>query len=138
MAGKRQRENGTWEFKFQRKGLLPTPIYFTFDTEHEGDAYAERVEGLLERGIVPVEFTGTTLKTLGDLCAYYEAQATYSKSEAEVIKPPPEIATGGRHDTIDLRLGRDMGRRPESPPEALHADQAGRSSGPCCGLGHAP
>lgn len=87
MAGKRQRENGTWEFKFQRKGLLPTPIYFTFDTEHEGDAYAERVEGLLERGIVPVEFTGTTLKTLGDLCVYYEAQATYSNSDAEVIKP---------------------------------------------------
>ena len=87
MAGKRQRENGTWEFKFQRKGLLPNPIYFTFDTEHEGDAYAERVEGLLERGIVPVEFTGTPLKTLGDLCAYYEAQATYSKSDAEVIKP---------------------------------------------------
>lgn len=66
----------------------PDPyIYFAFDTEHEGDAYAERVEGLLERGIVPVEFTGTRLKTLGDLCAYYEAQATYSKSDAEVIKP---------------------------------------------------
>ena len=43
MAGKRQRSNGTWEFKFQRKSLLSRPVYFTFDTEAEGDAYAARV-----------------------------------------------------------------------------------------------
>ena len=50
MAGKRQRSNGTWEFKFTRKGVLLSPVYFTFDTEAEGDAYAARVEPLLERG----------------------------------------------------------------------------------------
>jgi integrase len=90
MAGKRQRENGTWEFKFQRKGLLDGPIYFTFDTLEEGESYAATAEALLDRGIVPVEFTGTALKTLADLCSLYEAQATHSKSDAEVIKPLKE------------------------------------------------
>lgn len=87
MAGKRQRSNGTWEFKFQRKGLLQSPIYFTFDTEAEGDAYAARVEPMLDRGVVPVEFSGTTLRTLADICRYYEAQATYSASDADVLPP---------------------------------------------------
>lgn len=54
MAGKRQRANGTWEYRFQRKGLLPQPLYFTFDTEVEGATHTARVEPLLERGIVPL------------------------------------------------------------------------------------
>lgn len=87
MAGKRLRDNGTWEFKFQRKGVLQSPVYFTFDTLEEGEAYEARAEALLERGIIPVEFTGTALKTLADLCRHYEAMATYSKSDEEVLKP---------------------------------------------------
>jgi len=36
MAGKRLRQNGTWEYVFKRKGVLDGPIYFTFDSEEEG------------------------------------------------------------------------------------------------------
>ncbi len=55
MATKRQR-NGKWEFVVKRSGLLPKPIYLTFDDEAEGDAYVRRVEQLLDRGVVPDEF----------------------------------------------------------------------------------
>ena len=55
MAAKRQRRNGTWEFKFQRKGVLPNPVYFTFDTLEEGEAYEKIAEEVLSRGVVPSE-----------------------------------------------------------------------------------
>ena len=87
MAGIRQRANGTWEVKFQRKGLLSGPVYFTFDSRDEGEAYAARVEALFDRGIIPAEFTGEAIRTLADLCRYYESLATYSNSDAEVLKP---------------------------------------------------
>lgn len=87
MAGIRQRPNGTWEFKFQRKGLLSGPVYFTFDSREEGEAYAARVEALFDRGIIPAEFTGEAIRTIADMCRYYESLATYSKSDAEVLKP---------------------------------------------------
>jgi integrase len=86
MAGKRQRSNGTWEFKFTRKGVLLSPVYFTFDTEAEGDAYAARVEPLLERGVVPTEMTGTTLRTMGDLLDLYAGLTTLAPSEVEQLK----------------------------------------------------
>ncbi len=55
MAGKRRRSNGTWEFIFKRAGVLDKPIYMTFESEAHGDAYAERLEKLLDQGIVPTE-----------------------------------------------------------------------------------
>lgn len=72
MASKRMRKNGTWEYSFLRKGLLPGRVYLTFDTEAEGDAYAERVEALLDRGVVPVELTDGHLETFGDLLERFE------------------------------------------------------------------
>lgn len=55
MATKRQRK-GRWEYVIKRAGLLPKPIYLTFETESEGDAYVRRVEQLLDRGVVPDEY----------------------------------------------------------------------------------
>lgn len=82
MAGKRQRSNGTWEFKFQKRGVLPAPVYLTFDTLEEGEAYEARVEPLLARGIVPVEMGGgNTVTTLPALLDAYEAWNTLSESE---------------------------------------------------------
>ena len=54
MAGKRQRGD-KWEYVVKRAGLLEKPLYLTFDDEAEGDAYIERLERLLDRGIVPTE-----------------------------------------------------------------------------------
>ena len=54
MAGKRQRGD-KWEYVVKRAGLLEKPLYLTFDDEAEGDAYVQRLEKLLDRGIVPTE-----------------------------------------------------------------------------------
>lgn len=48
MATKRYKD-GAWRFTVKRKKLLPKPIYLTFDSEKEGDAYCERLEKLLNR-----------------------------------------------------------------------------------------
>lgn len=55
MATKRKRGTG-WEYVIKRQNLLSKPIYLYFDNENDGDAYCERAEALLDRGIVPKEF----------------------------------------------------------------------------------
>jgi integrase len=85
MASKRERQNGTWEYVFKRKGVLPSPVYFTFDTEAQGDAYAARAEAMLAKGVVPVEMLSERVKTLGDLCELYGASVPMVDSEAELL-----------------------------------------------------
>ena len=58
MAGKRQFPNGTWQYIFQRAGLLAKPIYVTFACEAEGDEYAARLE-LLFNSIAIVLFSSS-------------------------------------------------------------------------------
>lgn len=72
MATKRQRGN-TWHYTVKRSGLLPRPIYLTFDTEAEGDAYVERLEALLDRGVVPEAFLRRqhALQTVGEAIREY-------------------------------------------------------------------
>jgi integrase len=53
MATKRER-NGRWHYVIKRSSL-PRPVYLSFDTEAEGDAYVARVEKLLDHGIIPEE-----------------------------------------------------------------------------------
>lgn len=62
MATCRQRGN-TYHFVIKRKGLLPRPIYHSFDDRAEGEAWAKEIEALLDRGIVPASL----LKTDEDL-----------------------------------------------------------------------
>lgn len=85
MATKRQRANGTWEFCFQRKGVLPQRVYFTFDTEAEGEACAERAEEQLARGVVPPEMGEVKWETLQDLFDAYEASGAAGKSDLEMF-----------------------------------------------------
>lgn len=54
MATKRQR-GGVWQYTVRRKGLLPKPVYLTFNTETEGDAYCAKLEAMLDKGLVPAE-----------------------------------------------------------------------------------
>lgn len=93
MAGKRLRDNGTWEYVFKRKGVLAVPVYLTFDSEVEGDAYAERVEPLLARGVVPLEMVGSGGRTLGALIDLYSEAVTSSESES-VLLPIVRKAVG--------------------------------------------
>lgn len=86
MAGKRQRENGTWEFKFQKKGVLPTPVYFTFETVEDGEAYEKVAEEQLARGVVPPEMQdGLVWTELNHLFDAYEASGMSTKSDAEMF-----------------------------------------------------
>lgn len=55
MATKRRRGDA-WHYTIKRAGVLPKPLYLSFDDEIEGDEYVRRVEALLDRGVVPEEF----------------------------------------------------------------------------------
>ncbi len=63
-------------FIFKRAGVLEKPLYFTFDTEAEGDAFAANLDKLLDRGIVPTQFLpAAPVRRLTDLIAEYERDA---------------------------------------------------------------
>lgn len=76
MAGKKQFPNGTWQYTFKKAGLLEKPIYLTFQTEAEGDAYARKLDALLRAGILPTEFKPPAqVQTLAELVREYERQS---------------------------------------------------------------
>jgi integrase len=86
MASKRQRGN-VWEYTFKKAGVLAKPLYLTFDTEEEGDAYAKRLEVLLDRGIVPTEHqVDNAVRTIEELVRIYmrDNPAVSSKDEGNL------------------------------------------------------
>jgi integrase len=87
MAGKKQLGNGKWQYTFKRAGVLDKPIYLTFESEEEGDAYARKLEALLERGIVPSEFRREEKVTgLRELLRQYELQAHPSLKDLGALR----------------------------------------------------
>lgn len=87
VAGKRQRANGTWEFIFKRSGVLEKPIYMTFPTEEEGDAYAARLEALLDNGIIPAEHRAESrILTISDLDREYQRDAHPSPKDVGALR----------------------------------------------------
>lgn len=94
MASKRRKATGRWEYTFKRAGLLERPLYLTFDSEAEGDAYAARIEQLLDRGIVPLEAKQADRPlTLDQLIRRYTAEAH------------PSAKDRGALDTIQSSIG---------------------------------
>ena len=87
MAGKKQFPNGTWQYVFKKAGLLEKPIYLTFTSEEEGDEYAQRLETLLARGIVPAEHQRTEkIMTIAELVREYERDAHPSRKDRGSLK----------------------------------------------------
>ena len=86
MATKRQRGN-VWTYCVKRKGLLPKPVYLTFDTEADGDAYCARLEQLLDHGVVPEEFKDTEPATItvGDVVRLYLQAVAISDSDDKLL-----------------------------------------------------
>lgn len=126
MAGKRLRQNGTWEYVFKRKGVLDGPIYFTFDTEEEGDCYAAKAEALLAQGIVPPEMLEGSLKTLGDLCALYGASVPMAESEAELLPTLQKLTQSVRIERLSYAWAEGLvddlktaGRAPAPSPSGF-------------------
>ena len=86
MAGKRQFQNGTWQYVFKRVGVLEKPLYLTFDDEEEGDAYAAKLDALLDRGILPTEYKPEAkVLTLAELVKQYELRATPSSKDKHAL-----------------------------------------------------
>lgn len=75
MASKRKRGN-VWEYVVKKAGVLPKPLYLTFDSEEEGDNYCRNLEALLDKGIVPGEHQTTgRVMTITDLLREYTRDA---------------------------------------------------------------
>ena len=86
MAGKKKFPNGTIQYTFKRKGLLDKPLYVTFDDEAQGDAYAKRLDALLDRGIIPTEFEAKTrIMTVEALVREYEREAHPSDKDRSAL-----------------------------------------------------
>lgn len=85
MAMKRKRGD-SWEYTFKKAGVLPKPLYLTFKTEAEGDAYAAKLEALLDRGIVPTEHqTVTRIVTIAQLVSAYMREASIKPKDMGVL-----------------------------------------------------
>jgi len=85
MAGKRKRGD-KWEYVFKKAGVLDRPLYLTFDSETEGDAYAKKLEALLDRGIVPGEHVETTrILTINQLVTKYLRESHVKHKDANVL-----------------------------------------------------
>ncbi len=87
MAGKKQFPNGSWQYTFKRAGVLESPIYLTFDTEVEGDAFAAKLDALLDRGIVPAEYQiRQTIISIAELVKEYERDAHPSAKDMGALR----------------------------------------------------
>lgn len=84
MATIRQRANGTWEFVFKKAGVLPKPLYMTFQSKEEGLAYEANLVKLLDRGIIPAEHQPSGgVMTIRELDNQYQRDAHPSEKDKE-------------------------------------------------------
>lgn len=58
MASVRETRTGRFELTIRNK-LLPKPVYLTFETREEADAYGKQVDMLLAAGVVPADLGRT-------------------------------------------------------------------------------
>lgn len=100
MATCRKRENGTFEFVVRRKRLLPKPIYLSFDTEEAGRVYCDRLEKMLDAGVVPDEFKQSANRslTLAKLIREYIAEHTLKPDDVPKLQ-----AVALEHGSVDLK-----------------------------------
>lgn len=86
MATKRER-NGVWQYTVRRKGLLPKPLYFSFDDEREGDEYVAKLEALLDNGQVPAELLAedTAQMRLSEMIEQYLAAVQVGAADVPLL-----------------------------------------------------
>jgi hypothetical protein len=79
----RRHRGNRWEFVIRRKGLLPRPVYLSFNTEEEGVAYCQRIEALLDRGVVPDDLEQKShIHTIENAFSAYQDTVNISKADA--------------------------------------------------------
>lgn len=86
MATKRKRGE-RWEYCVKRRNLLPKPVYLTFDTEEEGDSYIERLERLLDTGVIPpgLVIAKPQFATVGDVIRKYLLSTHVKPNDRELV-----------------------------------------------------
>ncbi len=85
MATKRER-NGVWQYTIRRKGVLPRPLYYSFDTEEEGDAFCAKLETLLDKGELPPEIAVRGVEqSVGELVGAYLRAVNVSEADRPVL-----------------------------------------------------
>lgn len=85
MATKRKRGE-TWHYTV-RRSILPKPIYLSFPSENDGDAYVAKLERLLDRGIIPDEFQQPEKKSaaLAGLVRDYLREVSVSPQDQQIL-----------------------------------------------------
>lgn len=88
MATIRQRGSGSWEIIIRRKGVLPKAHYATADTQADAVAYAKRIEGQLDQGVMPVELLDSpppSAETALDWARLYLQQVAISEADRGLL-----------------------------------------------------
>lgn len=103
MASKRKRGD-KWEYVIKRAGVLDKPLYFTFSSEEEGDAYCRRVEAQLDRGLVPHELeTEPRVASLTQLVSTYLRKVNIKPKDVAVLSALEKDIDGVPLSGINVR-----------------------------------
>jgi integrase len=127
MSTIKQRANGTFQLRVSSK-LLPKPLYATFDTYEQAQAYGTQLEGLLAQGIVPTSLlertnTGKEVWTLSRCVAEYLRHNSIPVSDVKLLDTirPALADTSTSHLTYDWADGwiRKMKREQNLSPSTI-------------------
>ena len=100
----RRQRGDKWEFTFKRAGVLEKPLYLTFNTEAEGDAFAVKLNALLDKGIVPTEYQTThRINTIETLSRMYLRDAHVKPKDVDVLGTVCNAVGPTAIDNIDAK-----------------------------------
>ena len=106
MATIRQRESGIWEVVIRRKGILKRVHYASADTEADAVAYARRIEGQLDQGIMPVELLDSSppsAETALDWARLYLRQVHISEADRGLLNAMFDTLSGWPVSAINMQ-----------------------------------
>lgn len=115
MATNVQQRGARYQLRVKH-ALLPKPFFFTFDTEPEARSYGDRLESLLDRGIVPVELLAAPAKRaedpmLASVIGEFEREAAPAPSDREVLGMVAREVVGVRVSGVTFAWADDYVRR---------------------------
>lgn len=85
MATKRER-NGRWHYTVKRQGLLPRPVYLSFDSEAEGDVYVRQLEALLDRGVIPDGIIDARATDVRHALLRYQREVSITDDDEQLLR----------------------------------------------------
>ncbi|MDR2836978.1 MAG: site-specific integrase [Azonexus sp.] len=82
-----QRRGDKFQYRIVAKGVLPKPVFLTFDTKEEGDQYVARLEALIRQGIVPPELVEKNREflTVGEVIAEYRRLVSIKEDDKTLL-----------------------------------------------------